>query len=125
MGERKFVSGAERNNAEGKGRYDLIPPCVLQALAQRLELGAQEHGEFNFMLGIPNKSLYDSAYRHLTQARAGMKDEPHLAAALTNIAFLIYNEVNGIGDEVPATYEDMRKRITVPTRDEDPDFTIN
>ena len=106
MGERKFASGAERNDATGKGRYDLIPPCVLEALAKRLELGAREHGEFNYMLGIPNKSLYDSALRHLVQARAGLEDEPHLDAALTNIAFLIYNKVMHLGGFVPVTEED-------------------
>lgn len=107
MGERKFQSGAERNDATNKGRYDLIPPCVLEALAKRLELGAKEHGEFNFMLGIPNISLYDSAFRHLMQARADMQDEEHLDAALTNIAFLIYNKKNGLGGIVPVTREDV------------------
>lgn len=107
MGERKFDSGAERNDATSKGRFDLIPPCVLEALAKRLELGANEHGEYNFMLGIPNNSLYDSAMRHLCQAKAGMHDEPHLAAALTNIAFLIYNEANGLGGIVPNNREDV------------------
>lgn len=107
MGERVFSTGATRNVAEGKGRFDLIPSCVLEALAKRLELGANEHGEYNFMLGIPNNSLYDSAMRHLCQAKAGMHDEPHLAAALTNIAFLIYNEVNGLGGVVPNTREEV------------------
>lgn len=101
MGDRVFSSGAVRNIAEGKGRYDLIPPCVLEALAKRLELGANEHGEYNFMLGIPNASLYDSAMRHLNQAKQGLKDEPHLAAALTNIAFLIYNEKFNLGGSIP------------------------
>lgn len=107
MGDRKFSSGAERNDAASKGRFDLIPSCVLEALAKRLELGANEHGEYNFMLGIPNNSLYDSAMRHLCQAKAGMHDEPHLAAALTNVAFLIYNEVNSLGGMVPNTREEV------------------
>lgn len=107
MGDRVFSSGAVRNDATSKGRFDLIPSCVLEALAKRLELGAREHGEFNFMLGIPNTSLYDSAMRHLCQAKAGMHDEPHLAAALTNIAFLIYNEANDLGGIVPNTRKDV------------------
>lgn len=106
MGDRVFSSGAVRNDATSKGRFDLIPSCVLEALAKRLELGAREHGEFNFMLGLPNICLYDSAMRHLCQAKAGMHDEPHLAAALTNIAFLIYNEVNGLGGIVPNNRKD-------------------
>lgn len=107
MGERKFQSGAERNDATNKGRYDLIPPCVIKALANRLELGAREHGEFNFMLGIPNKSLFDSAFRHLMQAREDQQDEDHLGAALTNIAFLIYNREMHLGGIVPVTREDV------------------
>ena len=107
MGERKFRSGAERNDATNKGRFDLIPSCVLIALAKRLELGAREHGEFNFMFGIPNTSLYDSAMRHIVQAKADMQDEDHLAAALTNIAFLIYNRENKLGGVVPVTREDV------------------
>ena len=108
MGERVFSTGAVRNVAEGKGRYDLIPPCVLEALAKRLELGANEHGEYNFMLGIPNSSLYDSAMRHINQAKAGLDDEPHLAAALTNIAFLIYNQEHQIGGNIPSSPADAR-----------------
>lgn len=111
MGERKFDSGAERNNAEGKGRYDLIPSCVLDALAKRLELGAREHGEYNFMLGIPNASLYDSAMRHFMQAKEGLKDEDHLAALITNVAFLIYNRAYRIGDDVPNTPDEAREII--------------
>lgn len=101
MGDRVFESGAVRNVSTGKGRYDLIPPCVLEALAKRLELGANEHGEYNFMLGIPNSSLYDSAMRHLMQAKAGLLDEDHLAACLTNVAFLIYNQKYQLGGQVP------------------------
>ena len=112
MGERLFATGAIRNDATGKGRYDLIPSCVLEALAKRLELGALEHGEFNFMLGIPNTSLYDSAMRHLCQAKAGMDDEDHLAALITNVAFLIYNRANNLGGIVPVTRDDAARVIS-------------
>ena len=59
------------------------------------------------MLGIPNTSLYDSTMRHIVQSRAGLQDEDHLAAALTNIAFLIYNRENRLGGVVPITREDV------------------
>lgn len=121
MGGRVFSTGAVRNVAEGKGRYDLIPPCVLEALAKRLELGANEHGEYNFMLGIPNSSLYDSAMRHINQAKAGFDDEPHLAAALTNIAFLIYNEKFGLGGPVPIGPIGAKSVITKRRSKEDDD----
>lgn len=115
MGERVFATGAVRNNSDGKGRFDLIPPCVLEALAKRLELGANEHGEYNFMLGIPNASLYDSAMRHLNQARMGLNDEDHLSALLTNVAFLIYNRAFNLGGIVPI---DKMDALTVISRKE-------
>ena len=120
MGERVFSTGAVRNVAEGKGRYDLIPPCVLEALAKRLELGANEHGEYNFMLGIPNSSLYDSAMRHLNQAKAGLTDEDHLAALITNVAFLIYNRKFNLGGSIP-NGPDEAKSVIKKRRSEEND----
>ena len=94
MGERVFSTGATRNNAEGKGRYDLVPPCAIRRVAQRYELGAKQHGDSNWKKGIPNSSLFDSAFRHLMQAMDGQTDEDHLAAAAWNIFALMWNEEN-------------------------------
>lgn len=95
---RIFSTGARRNSSEGKGRFDLIPPCVLKAYALRCEYGARLHGERNFELGIPNNSLFDSAMRHLVQAMNGEEDEPHLAACLWNVGMLIYNREHNLGE---------------------------
>jgi hypothetical protein len=82
---RKFDTGAQRNDATGKGRYDLIPPDALRRLAIRYEEGAAKHGERNWEKGIPESSLMDSAIRHLFCHLSGMGDEDHLAAAAWNI----------------------------------------
>lgn len=100
MGERVFSTGACRNVADGKGRYDLIPPCSIRRLAQRSELGAKEHGDNNWKKGVPNYSLFDSAFRHLMQAMNGEKDEDHLAACAWNVFALMWNEENKKGENI-------------------------
>lgn len=98
MSERRFASGAERNDATGKGRYDLIPPCAIKRVAQRYELGAIQHGDNNWRKGIPNASLFDSAFRHLMQAMDGQNDEDHLAACAWNVFALMWNQENSKGE---------------------------
>lgn len=53
-----------------------------------------KYGERNCEKGIPVHSLIDSAVRHLSCYMRGMKDEPHLRAALWNVAMAIYTEKN-------------------------------
>lgn len=89
---REFDTGAVRDIAEGKGRYDLIPWEAIHELALQCEQGAIKYGERNVERGIPIHSLIDSAIRHLSCYLRGMKDEPHLRAALWNIAFAIWTE---------------------------------
>lgn len=89
---REFETGAVRDIQEGKGRYDLLPWEAIHELALHCEQGAQKYGERNCEKGIPVHSLIDSAIRHLSYYLRGMKDEPHLRAAMWNIAFAIYME---------------------------------
>lgn len=89
---REFETGAVRDMAEGKGRYDLLPWEAIHELALHCERGAVKYGERNCEKGIPISSLLDSAFRHLSKYMQGEKDEPHLVAALWNIAFAIQTE---------------------------------
>lgn len=89
---RMFETGAVRDMVQGKGRYDLIPWEAIHELALHCEAGAQKYGERNCEKGIPVSSLIDSAFRHLSTYMQGATDEPHLRAALWNIAFAIYME---------------------------------
>lgn len=92
-GERTmFKTGAVRDMHQGKGRYDLLPWEAIHELAKHCEEGALKYGERNCEKGIPIHSLIDSAFRHLSCYMQGMKDEPHLRAAIWNIAFAIYME---------------------------------
>ena len=90
----QFDTGAARDMHEGKGRYDLIPWDAIHELAIHCENGAKKYGERNCEKGIPVHSLIDSAIRHLSCYLRGMKDEPHLRAAMWNVAFAIWMEKN-------------------------------
>lgn len=88
----EFSTGAVRDLHQGKGRYDLLPWDAIHELALHCEEGALKYGERNCEKGIPIHSLIDSGIRHLSCYLRGMNDEPHLRAALWNIAFAIYME---------------------------------
>lgn len=89
---REFKTGAVRDIQEGKGRYDLLPWEAIHELAIHCEQGAIKYGERNCEKGIPIHSLIDSAIRHLSCYMRGQADEPHLRAAMWNVAFAIYTE---------------------------------
>lgn len=88
----EYETGAVRDVREGKGRYDLLPWEAIHELALHCEQGALKYGERNCEKGIPIHSLIDSASRHLSCYLRGMNDEPHLRAAMWNIAMAIRTE---------------------------------
>ena len=90
----EFKSGAVRDMHRGKGRYDLLPWNAIHELAIHCENGALKYGERNCEQGIPLHSLLDSASRHISSYLRGMKDEPHLRAAMWNISMAIEMELN-------------------------------
>lgn len=92
-GERsEFDSGAVRDMHEGKGRFDLLPMCVLIRLAKHYENGAKKYEERNWEKGIPAHSFADSAMRHLVKYMDGWDDEDHLIAAIWNLCGLAWTE---------------------------------
>lgn len=92
-GERtEFTSGAVRDMHEGKGRFDLLPMCVLMRLAKHYEKGALKYEERNWEKGIDAHSFADSAFRHLVKYMDGLDDEDHLIAAIWNLCGLAWTE---------------------------------
>ena len=90
-GERRdFETGSRRDVRVGKGRYDLLNPIVTKRLARHYENGAVKYGDHNWELGQPMMSYLDSCKRHLDMFQEGLRDEDHLAAAMWNIASMIY-----------------------------------
>lgn len=88
----EFQSGAVRDMHEGKGRFDLLPMCVLMRLAKHYEAGARKYAERNWERGIPCHSFADSAMRHLVKYMDGYTDEDHLIAAIWNLCGLAWTE---------------------------------
>jgi hypothetical protein len=84
-----FGTGAVRDGATGKGRFDLLPFDAIQELARVFEIGCQKYGHNNWAHGIPVYRFIDSAMRHLSKAASGLVDEPHLPMAMWNIACAI------------------------------------
>ena len=92
-GERRtFESGAVRDIQNGKGRFDLLPMCVLMRLAKHYEKGAVKYGERNWEKGLPAHSYADSAMRHLVKYLDGWDDEDHLISAIWNLCGLAWTE---------------------------------
>ena len=89
---RTFDSGAVRDMQEGKGRFDLMPMCVLMRLAKHYEKGAIKYKERNWEKGIPAHSYADSAMRHLVKYLDGWDDEDHLISAIWNLCGLAWTE---------------------------------
>lgn len=89
----EFETGAVRDMQEGKGRYDLLPMCVIDRLAKHYEAGALKYGDRNWEKGIPAHSFADSAMRHFTKYMDGQNDEDHLIAAIWNLCGLAWTEV--------------------------------
>ena len=88
----EFDSGAVRDMHEGKGRFDLLPMCVLARLARHCEAGCLKYGDRNWEKGIPAHSFADSAMRHFVKYMDGQKDEDHLIATIWNLCGLAWNE---------------------------------
>lgn len=86
----KFVTGAVRDTNEGKGRFDLIPPYPHQQLAIHYENGAKKYADRNWEKGITLGRMLDSAERHINNFKRGMRDEPHLIAAIWNLYGLVH-----------------------------------
>lgn len=85
----QFKSGAQRDGATGKGRYDLLPREAIHRLAQLYERGAEKYDDRNWEQGMPLSEMVDSMLRHAFQAAAGMDDEDHFAAVMWNAAGVI------------------------------------
>jgi hypothetical protein len=89
-GERhEFTTGAVRDTSKGKGRYDLIPPEAIEAIALQMEAGAAKYQARNWEKGIPVSRFIDSGLRHTFRYLEGRTDEDHLVSALWNFSCAI------------------------------------
>ena len=104
---RQYDTGAQRDRAQGKGRYDLISPIFLERLALHLEKGASKYNDRNWEKGMPLNDYIDSALRHICQYLGGLRDEDHLAAVAFNIMGLIHTEEMIERSRLPSSLNNM------------------
>ena len=93
MENKSYEGGATRSNM--KERYDLIPKEAIDAIARRLALGAERHGENNWKQGGPEfrKATINHLMKHLLNyMKSGNADDANTDAIICNAAFLCYFE---------------------------------
>lgn len=78
----------------GKRRVDLVPPELIEAVADVLAKGAEKYTEYNWQKGMEWMKLYGSALRHLLAFRKGEDKDPEsgldpIAHAICDLAFLL------------------------------------
>lgn len=103
----QFASGARRDQREGKGRYDLLPPYAIHRLAQVYEKGAKKYAARNWEKGMPFHLFMDSAIRHTFQHLGGDRDEDHLGHAVFNLLALIELEHRISDGKLPKELNDL------------------
>lgn len=109
-GERREVgTGAVRDRSSGKGRFDLLPLFGILAVAAQMERGAEKYKARNWEAGMPLSWFADSGKRHLEKFLAGFDDEPHLDAALWNLACLAEGRERIKRGLWPAELDDLPK----------------
>lgn len=110
----QFVTGAQRDTQEGKGRFDLLPSHALTRLAQHFENGAKKYDDDNWRKGIPLNRYLDSALRHLVKFMDGERDEDHAIAAAWNIMCMIETEKMINDGRLPKELATLRPVKPVP-----------
>lgn len=109
----EFATGAVRDGATGKGRYDLIPREAIHRLAQLYERGAAKYEDRNWEKGMPLSEMVDSMLRHAFQAAAGATDEDHFAAVMWNAAGVITFQERIKAGLLPAELDDLPRSVSV------------
>jgi hypothetical protein len=104
---RETITGAVRDRAQGKGRYDLITPIGLHRLALHYENGARKYKDRNWEKGMPLSWFLDSAIRHLFSYLAGDRSEDHLAAVAWNAMGFIHIEQLIKDGKLPKELDDI------------------
>jgi hypothetical protein len=88
-----FDSGAMRDRAPGKGRYDALQVLAIRRIALIMERADAKYGDCrNWEKGLPVSRYMDSAKRHLDEYIEGKTDEDHLGQAAWNILSAMQTE---------------------------------
>lgn len=112
---REFGTGAVRDVTGGKGRFDLMPPATLRAIAIHFQKGCEKYGDRNWEKGITvGSGFLDSGIRHLEQVVDGRTDENHFIAGIWN-AICGYQTILWIQEGMlPMKLYDLPRKVTLP-----------
>ena len=105
--KQQYKTGSFRNDAPGKGAYELISPIAMKRLACVLERGAKKYSHRNWEKGQPLGRLLQGAIRHLNQHLEGYRDEDHMGQALWNVMAFIHIEEMIHRGILPAQLDDL------------------
>lgn len=111
-----FETGAVREPATGKGRFDLVPPEPLRRLAQHYENGAAKYADRNWEKGVPMGRCLNSCLRHIVDFMAGDRSEDHLAAAVWNLFTYQATEIAIVQGRVPLAMNDVPWPMSVDSK---------
>ena len=106
-----FETGAVRDTATGKGRYDLLPPAAILAVARIFEDGAVKYDARNWEKGIPLSRFMDSGLRHLFKHLEGHRDERHIVQAAWNILAYIWTATQIERGQLPEILNDLPNHL--------------
>lgn len=106
-----FTSGAR--SSEEAPRLDLIPLASLKRQADRMQMGAESHGERNYEKGATDPVFIRDRKNHLAwhvaQYLAGNEDDDHLGAILANAGMLArLEEMGAVPERATWTYDEKR-----------------
>ena len=120
-----FETGAIRDGAPLRGRFDLLPwetlvsfpeqcmhPAVLIRLAKHFEAGAEKYDARNWEKGIPVHVYFNSAFRHWLKIRANRTDEPHHAALAWNLVCVCWTIEQITYGKLPASLWQLPYKIS-------------
>lgn len=110
-GDRVWETGSRRDSNVGKGRFDLISPVALRALALHNETGAAKYGDRNWEKGQPLMTYVDCAMRHLNKEVGGLTDENHAVAAFWNLMAYIHTLHEIKAGRLPASLDNRPKPV--------------
>lgn len=109
-------SGAVRDDATGKGSYELMSPLAMKRLAQLYERGAKKYAARNWEKGMKISRYVQSGVRHAFDYMEGKRDEDHPAAVMWNFAAIIHTEEMIKRGLMPTEYADMPNYMSVDQR---------
>ena len=111
----EFKTGAVRDVSTGKGRFDLLPPATIRALAIHFEKGATKYEARNWEKGMLLSEFFDSGMRHAFQFLEGLDDgENHLISAIWNLVCLYETILRIQSGRLPPSLNDLPKKVKLP-----------